>query len=99
MKLIVIANAPPRALSPASRFEQVVPSSDLDGTAMLDGSGTLVVQGDTRWRSPGHSAVLFSGRTAYSIYHAYDPNDSGRPYLRIAEMGWDSEGWPVSAGP
>ncbi|XYH93569.1 family 43 glycosylhydrolase [Sorangium sp. So ce1128] len=75
------------------------PYVDRNGTPMLNGGGTVVVQGEGRWRGPGHNAVLFNGKSAYNIYHAYDANESGAPKLRVSELAWDDAGWPISGGP
>ncbi len=75
------------------------PYADKAGTAMSNGGGTLLVQGDARWKGPGHNAILFRGTKAYNIYHSYDANQNGRITLRISEIAWGSDGWPVSAGP
>ncbi|AUX40511.1 uncharacterized protein SOCE26_019120 [Sorangium cellulosum] len=75
------------------------PYVDKEGTAMTSGGGTLLVVGDSRWRGPGHNAVLFAGDRAYNIYHAYNVEANGAPTLRISELVWDSDGWPVSGGP
>jgi arabinan endo-1,5-alpha-L-arabinosidase len=75
------------------------PYADKAGTAMAQGGGTLLVQGDARWKGPGHNAVIFRGNSAYNVYHSYDNNSNGRITLRISEIAWDAEGWPVSAGP
>jgi arabinan endo-1,5-alpha-L-arabinosidase len=82
------------------RSESVTgPYADREGAAMMQGGGTLVLQGGTRWRGPGHNAVIFANGAAYNVYHAYDANDGGNPVLRISELAWDAEGWPVSGGP
>jgi arabinan endo-1,5-alpha-L-arabinosidase len=75
------------------------PYADKAGTAMSNGGGTLLVQGDARWKGPGHNAILFRGNAAYNVYHSYDANQNGRITLRISEIAWDAEGWPVSGGP
>ncbi len=75
------------------------PFVDRDGKQMLEGGGTLVLQGGARYKGPGHNAILFTERASYNIYHAYDANSNGAPVLRIAELAWDAQGWPVSAGP
>jgi arabinan endo-1,5-alpha-L-arabinosidase len=75
------------------------PYADKAGTAMSQGGGTLLVQADTRWRGPGHNAIIFRGNAAYNVYHAYDANNNGRVTLRISEIAWDTDGWPISAGP
>lgn len=75
------------------------PYTDRQGTPLMQGGGTLVLQGSTRYRGPGHNAVLFTDTAAYNVYHAYDADNNGAAVLRIAELVWDAEGWPVSAGP
>jgi arabinan endo-1,5-alpha-L-arabinosidase len=75
------------------------PYVDRDGKAMLDGGGTLMVQGDdVTWAAAGHSDVLVAGSKIYHLYHAYRQSDGGAQ-LRIVEMPFDSDGWPVPAGP
>jgi arabinan endo-1,5-alpha-L-arabinosidase len=75
------------------------PYADKAGTAMMSGGGTIIVQGDTRWRGPGHNAVLFANQRAYNIYHSYDANANGSATLRISDLVWDAQGWPISGGP
>jgi arabinan endo-1,5-alpha-L-arabinosidase len=72
---------------------------DRDGKALLQGGGTLVLKGGTRYRGPGHNAVLFTTDRAYNVYHAYDADNNGASVLRISELAWDADGWPISAGP
>jgi len=74
------------------------PYVDRDGEPMLDGGGTLLVSGDATWKGPGHNAVIFDGNAAYNVYHAYAASD-GAATLRISELVWDAEGWPISGGP
>ncbi len=75
------------------------PYVDDQGVALLAGGGRLVVEGDTQWRGPGHNAILSVAAGTYNVYHSYDANAGGIPTLRISEMGWSADGWPVSAGP
>src|SRR5690606_1413925 len=75
------------------------PYVDHNGVPLTQGGGTLVLEGNARWRGPGHNAVLFVGQDAYNVYHAYDSQRGGRATLRIAELAWDESGWPKSAGP
>ncbi|HLV64914.1 MAG TPA: arabinan endo-1,5-alpha-L-arabinosidase [Polyangiaceae bacterium] len=75
------------------------PYVDKAGTPLMQGGGTLLVQGDgTKYAAAGHNAVVFTDDAAYNIYHAYS-QQSGDPVLRIAELVWDDDGWPISAGP
>jgi arabinan endo-1,5-alpha-L-arabinosidase len=75
------------------------PYVDKDGIALLSGGGTLVNQGDVRWKGPGHNAILRTTDGDYNVYHSYDAQAGGTPTLRIAQMQWSTDGWPVSAGP
>lgn len=79
--------------------EVLGPYVDRDGTPMLEGGGTQIVSASARYRGPGHNAVIFSDSRAYNVFHAYDAEDAGRPALRVAELAWDDQGWPVSGGP
>lgn len=75
------------------------PYLDRTGLDMMRGGGTMVLSGDSRWRGPGHNAVLERGDDDYVIvYHAYDALNGGTPNLRVAELVWQ-EGWPVAAEP
>jgi arabinan endo-1,5-alpha-L-arabinosidase len=75
------------------------PYLDRDGRALLEGGGTLVLAGDARYHGPGSNVVLDGSPKNYNVYHAYDANNAGRATLRIAELAWDDEGWPISGGP
>jgi arabinan endo-1,5-alpha-L-arabinosidase len=75
------------------------PYVDKAGTSLMSGGGTLLVQGDSSWVAPGHNAVIGYGGKTYNIYHALQGSSAGPATLRIAELAWDSNGWPVSGGP
>jgi arabinan endo-1,5-alpha-L-arabinosidase len=75
------------------------PYVDRDGVPLLSGGGTLVVTGDGRWRGPGHNAVIQTPTGDYNVYHSYDAQAGGAPTLRVAELRWSPDGWPISAGP
>ena len=53
----------------------------------------------TSWVAPGHNAVITYNNKTYNIYHALQGSSSGPATLRISEIAWDSNGWPVSGGP
>ncbi len=74
------------------------PYADKAGTAALHGGGTLIAQGDSAFAGPGGQSVMFVGNKAYLVYHAY-AKPSGAITLRIADLVWDSNGWPVPVGP
>jgi arabinan endo-1,5-alpha-L-arabinosidase len=74
------------------------PYTDKSGKTMTSGGGTLLVQGNATWTAPGHNAVIFSGTGAYNVYHALDSSHQN-PVLRVGELAWDADGWPIAAGP
>lgn len=81
------------------------PYVDKAGTDMLSGGGTVFLRGSEGNRTDtipyaavGHNAILLRGNEAFNVYHAY-PETGGGAVLRIAELAWDAEGWPVSGGP
>lgn len=81
------------------------PYVDKAGTDMLSGGGTIFLRGSEGNRTDtipyaalGHNAILLRGNEAFNVYHAY-PEAGGGAVLRIAELAWDEEGWPVSGGP
>ena len=79
----------------------VGPYVDKDGTAMTKGGGTLLVQGNSSWSAPGHNAVIVYDNRTYNVYHALaaPSGQNGLATLRISEIAWDANGWPVSGGP
>ena len=82
------------------RSTQVLgPYVDREGTPLLNGGGSQLVSATQRYRGPGHSAVIFRDSRAYNVFHAYDAENGGRPTLRVAELAWDDEGWPISGSP
>ena len=41
---------------------------------------------------------MFDGNQAHLLYHA-NAKSNGAITLRIAELVWDTSGWPVPVGP
>ncbi|MFV8342504.1 arabinan endo-1,5-alpha-L-arabinosidase [Flavobacterium sp. XS2P39] len=71
------------------------PYVDKDGKSLNEGGGTLLIQGNENWYGAGHnSAYTFDGKD-YMVYHAYDAKQSGRPVLKIKQLQWDADLWPV----
>lgn len=77
----------------------VGPYVDRDGKPMLEGGGTMVVQGAGTIRGPGHNAVLQEPDRDWLVHHFYDAADAGRPKLQVRPMTWDEAGWPVAGEP
>ena len=71
------------------------PYFDKEGRDLALGGGSLLLAGDKDWPGLGHnSAYTFDGKD-YIIFHAYEAADNGLQKLKIAEIKWDSELWPV----
>lgn len=71
------------------------PYRDRNNVLMTSGGGHIVIQGDERWKGPGHCAVLLDGDESWLVHHAYDAQANGIPTLRIEKLTWDEENWPV----
>lgn len=73
------------------------PYVDKDGTPMLEGGGSMVMEATTaNWRGPGHNAVFTDkDGTDYLVFHAYE-GQTGRSELKISTLVW-KHGWPVTA--
>ncbi|MEK6478621.1 arabinan endo-1,5-alpha-L-arabinosidase [Catalinimonas sp. 4WD22] len=78
------------------RSEHVTgPYLDKEGKSMAKGGGSLVIEGNQDWAGVGHNSAYTFEDKDYLVFHAYDINDNGHAKLKIAEINWDSEGWPV----
>jgi arabinan endo-1,5-alpha-L-arabinosidase len=74
------------------------PYLDRDGQPMLEGGGTLVLAGDSRFKGPGSNMIFDGDGQRLNVYHAYDSNRNGTAVLRIASLFFDNDGWPVTTG-
>ena len=71
------------------------PYLDANQERMDKGGGTLVIAGNPRWPGVGHNSVYsFDGRD-YFVTHAYDAQDRGWSKLKILDVTWNAQGWPV----
>lgn len=77
------------------------PYVDKEGKSLASGGGTLLVEGNSSWSAPGHNAVIVYDDRTYNVYHALaaPSGQNGAAMLRIAEIVWSADGWPVSGGP
>jgi arabinan endo-1,5-alpha-L-arabinosidase len=71
------------------------PYLDKEGRSLAAGGGTLLLGGNSAWPGLGHnSTYTFDGKD-YLIFHAYEAADNGLQKLKIAELTWDADQWPV----
>lgn len=71
------------------------PYLDKEGKYMVQGGGTLVLEGNKDWHGVGHNSVYNFDGTDYLVFHGYDAADEGKPKLRIEQLDWTPDGWPV----
>lgn len=70
------------------------PYVDREGRSMLEGGGTLVLEGNQNWVALGHNAAYTFDGQDWLVFHAYESADNYLQKLRILPISWD-EGWPV----
>jgi len=70
------------------------PYVDKDGKSMLEGGGSLVLQGDKDWVALGHNGAYTFGGQDWLVFHAYETADNAKQKLRILPISW-RDGWPV----
>jgi arabinan endo-1,5-alpha-L-arabinosidase len=74
------------------------PYVDASGTPMLNGGGTPVLVGNSRWTGPGGESIRMAGDHGMSdgqdiiVFHAYDAK-TGHAFLQLSNIDW-SGGWP-----
>ncbi len=71
------------------------PYVDASGTPMLEGGGTAVLLGNSRWVGPGGESLLQQKDGDIMVFHAYD-GKTGHAYLQISTVAWVN-GWPKVA--
>lgn len=72
---------------------------DKDGKPMLEGGGTLVLEGAGDMHGPGHNAVIRDGDRDLLVHHIYDGTRGGMAVLQIRPITWDADGWPIAGEP
>lgn len=71
------------------------PYLDKDGVDMNRGGGSLVIAGNKNWIALGHNSAYTFGKKDYLVLHAYETADDYLQKIKILEMTWDKDGWPV----
>lgn len=96
--LFVSFDSSPNHSQHVGRAKQVKgPYLDRDGKALLNGGGTLLLTSDSHYKGPGSNTVFDDQHQRLNLYHAYATD--GTAVLRIAQLAFDEDGWPVAAGP
>jgi arabinan endo-1,5-alpha-L-arabinosidase len=74
------------------------PYVDANGTPMLEGGGTPVLLGNSRWIGPGGESIRMGADHGMGddrdiiVFHAYD-GKTGDAYLQLSTIDWTG-GWP-----
>ena len=78
------------------------PFRDRNDVDMVNGGGTLFLQGTGKFTGPGHVGILSEGGSQWLSYHYYDANDwapqynaYGAPDVALVPLSWSSDDWPV----
>jgi len=78
------------------RSEKITgPYLDKEGKSMRTGGGSILMAGDENWYGVGHNGFATIDGKDYILFHAYDAKDNGRSKLRIFELLWDKDHWPI----
>lgn len=72
------------------------PFVDEFGTPMMNGGGTVLLQGDATWQAPGGGTAFFDTDKGESliIFHAHNLDKSNTPYQWVKTLRWVND-WPV----
>jgi arabinan endo-1,5-alpha-L-arabinosidase len=72
------------------------PFVDEDGTPMMDGGGSILLQGDGNWNAPGGGTAYLDADSGESllIFHAQSLPEGGVPHVWVKALTWVN-GWPV----
>lgn len=74
------------------------PYFDKEGRDMAQGGGSPLLAENAKWAGwGGNSAYTFQGKD-YIVFHAYEAADNDFHRLKIIEMKWDAQAWPVVDG-
>ena len=75
------------------RSKQITgPYFDMQGVPMMQGGGTLLLEGTTQLRGPGGQSVLLGDSGDVMVFHAYD-GVTGASSLQLSTITWEN-GWP-----
>jgi len=70
------------------------PYLDKDGTNMLFGGGSLVIDSIGPFIGPGHAGIITAEGRDWLSCHFYDGGREGASTLGILPLTWDAAGWP-----
>jgi arabinan endo-1,5-alpha-L-arabinosidase len=71
------------------------PYLDKNGKDMNNGGGSLLIKGNKNWVGLGHNGAYSWDGKDYLVLHAYETADKYLQKLKILNIKWDKDGWPV----
>jgi arabinan endo-1,5-alpha-L-arabinosidase len=71
------------------------PYLDKTGTDMNVGGGSLLIKGNKNWVGLGHNSAYSWDGKDYLVLHAYETADKYLQKLKVLNIHWDKEGWPM----
>ena len=71
------------------------PYLDKAGLDMAKGGGTALLAENGKWAGWGGQGVYAVGGKDYLVMHAYEAADNDFHRLKILEITWDAQGWPI----
>jgi arabinan endo-1,5-alpha-L-arabinosidase len=75
------------------------PFVDEQGTPMLNGGGTVLLEGNSQWNAPGGGTAYIDSSTGESlmVFHAQNIAKGGVPFVWVNHLNWVN-GWPKIGG-
>jgi len=75
------------------------PFVDEQGTPMLNGGGTVLLEGNSQWNAPGGGTAYIDPSTGESliVFHAQNIAKAGVPFVWVNNLNWVN-GWPQIGG-
>lgn len=72
------------------------PFTDEVGTAMMNGGGTVLLEGDEAWSAPGGGTAYIDANDGENliIFHAHKTTENNAPFVWIKKLDWVND-WPV----
>jgi arabinan endo-1,5-alpha-L-arabinosidase len=72
------------------------PFVDMDGTPLMKGGGTILLQAQGIWNAPGGMSAYIDPQSGESlvVFHALKLTENGAQYLWLKHIAWQND-WPV----
>jgi len=70
------------------------PYLDRDGKPLLEGGGTVLLEGSEAFKGPGGQEAYATPEGDLLTYHAYAVRTGGMAQLRFSPIRWTEDGWP-----